>query len=81
MIIPAGSDVYFLRGTPWICVVKHGGNEYRIRVVLAFTPPPLGEIYESLEENYCPAVSGRVVEPDGWCQENTPSWALVLGFV
>lgn len=44
--------------------------------------PPLDELIEEMDSNgTCEATDGCIVEPDGICEHNHPSWLRKLGLI
>jgi hypothetical protein len=43
--------------------------------------PDIDELAEMMEEGYCEATDGCIVEPDGRCEHGFPSWLIVFGFI
>lgn len=43
--------------------------------------PDMDQLDEWLDEGYCEALDGCIVEPDGTCPHGQPSWLLHLGLI
>ena len=43
--------------------------------------PSLRSLIEAMDEGICEATDGCVVEPDGVCEHDHPSWMLELGLI
>jgi len=49
---------------------------------LPFTPEPqLDELEEMVGHSVITTVTGHNVEPDGWADDGSPSWFLILGLI
>jgi len=43
--------------------------------------PSSEELIEMMEDGYCTATDGCIVEPDGYCEHGCPSWLIVAGLI
>lgn len=82
-ILPAGLPVTFQKDKPSVCLVSHESRPepYRVRVTSAFRAPSMEKLGEWSFDSVCKSIGGEIVEPDGWDENNSPSWFLALGMI
>jgi hypothetical protein len=81
-ILPKGLPVSFNQDTPHLCLVRGERLEpYKIRITSAFNVPSMDELNEMASDSICQSVLGENVEPDGFDENNSPSWLLALQLI
>ena len=80
--LPKGLPVTFIQDSPSRCLVQGDRAEpYWVRVTSAFKAPSMDELEEYVNDGICLSVAGYSTEPDGWCEQSSPSWLLALGMI
>ena len=79
--LPKGLRVTFIKDKPTRCLVHSPAHPapLQVRITSAFPIPSLSTI-----ENWgciCKTPTGKRVEPDGYGEDGSPSWLIVLGLI
>lgn len=91
-IIPLGAPVTvkFDELTPHLALVTTPsiGREIKLRATNCFQyfkgfakPPGMTAMMRQMDDGICRSICGEKVEPDGYDQHGSPSWALAMGII
>ena len=81
--LPKGLPVSFIEGKDSRCLV-HSPNHsepLQVRITSAFKAPSMSLLERWAYESVVRTPTGKRVEPDGYGEDGSPSWLLVMGFI
>jgi hypothetical protein len=81
-VVPVGTPILrFVKESPSRCIISINGKEGQVRVTSARKAPSMATLERYDMDGICKSVGGKTVEPDGWDDNNTPSWLLAMGMI
>lgn len=68
------------------CFFSYNGETYKIAtrklgIYFGYRIPSETTLYRWMSDCICKSVTGKTVEPDGYGDDNSPSWLLALGLI